>query len=136
MTEAVQLESGRPSRTEILTAALIIAMIVAVAVIVFSNARGALPEVRPFLPMFLTVVVLSEGLTGYLLFQRARLAQTPFYGALAGAYFLRHFWRLHNCPRSRAYSVPTVCSEPALNPRCGYGPSGIPDIPCCCCSRR
>lgn len=91
MTEAVQLESGRPSRTEILTAALIIAMIVAVAVIVFSNARGALPEVRPFLPMFLTVVVLSEGLTGYLLFQRARLAQTPFYGALAGAYFFAAF---------------------------------------------
>ncbi|WP_354533510.1 sensor domain-containing diguanylate cyclase [Ralstonia sp. 1138] len=91
MTEAVQLESGRPSRTEILAAALITALIVAVAAIAFSHARRALPEVRPFLPMFLTVVVLCEGLTGYLLFQRARLVQTPFYGALAGAYFFAAF---------------------------------------------
>ncbi|MEE2978900.1 MAG: sensor domain-containing diguanylate cyclase [Pseudomonadota bacterium] len=87
MTEAVQLEGGRPSRTEILAAALISAMIVAVAAIAFRHAQRTLPEVKPFLPMFLTVVVLCEGLTGYLLFQRARLARTPFYGALAGAYF-------------------------------------------------
>ncbi|MGN7101690.1 sensor domain-containing diguanylate cyclase [Ralstonia holmesii] len=86
MTETVQVEGIAPSRPELFTAAAVSAAIVALAVLAFSYARVLLPEVRPFLPIFLTTVVIFEGLTGYLLLQRARLTGAPFYGALAGAY--------------------------------------------------
>ncbi|WP_112188263.1 sensor domain-containing diguanylate cyclase [Ralstonia sp. GX3-BWBA] len=86
MTETVQVEGIAPSRPELFTAAAVSAAIVALASLAFSYARVLLPEVRPFLPIFLTTVVIFEGLTGYLLLQRARLTGAPFYGALAGAY--------------------------------------------------
>ena len=86
MTEIVQLEGGSPSRRELFAAGAVSATIVVLAVVALRSARIQLPEVRPFLPIFLTMVVLFEGLTGYLLLQRARLAGAPFYGVLAGAY--------------------------------------------------
>ncbi|UGS88837.1 GGDEF domain-containing protein (plasmid) [Ralstonia wenshanensis] len=86
MTETVQVEGVAPSRPELFIAAAVSVAIVALAAFAFSAARLQWPEVRPFLPIFLTTVVLFEGLTGYLLLQRARLAGDPFYGALAGAY--------------------------------------------------
>ncbi|CAJ0785226.1 sensor domain-containing diguanylate cyclase [Ralstonia chuxiongensis] len=86
MTEIVQMEGITPSRPELFTAAAVSVAIVALAAAAFSAARLQWPEVKPFLPIFLTTVVLFEGLTGYLLLQRARLTGVPFYGALAGAY--------------------------------------------------
>ena len=86
MTETLQVEGASPSRHELHAAAVVSATIIALAIASFIGARIQLPEVRSFLPIFLTMVVLFEGLTGYLLLQRARLAGTPFYGVLAGAY--------------------------------------------------
>jgi diguanylate cyclase (GGDEF)-like protein len=91
MTNTVDLEVGRPSRDEILAAVAVSAVTVFVAGVAFRNARLQLAEVKPFLPIFVTMVVLCEGLTGYLLMQRARLAGTPFYGILSGAYIFAAF---------------------------------------------
>jgi diguanylate cyclase (GGDEF)-like protein len=86
MQETTELGARRPSAREQWGATLLVMAIAAVAGWAFVNADVALPEVKPFLPMFLTIVVLSDGLTAYLLLQRARIGGEPFSGMLASAY--------------------------------------------------
>ena len=86
MQEITELGASQPSTRERWGATLLVIVIAAVAGWAFVNADVALPEVKPFLPMFLTMVVLSDGLTAYLLLQRARIGGEAFSGMLASAY--------------------------------------------------
>ncbi len=86
MRETAKLEAKRPSQREWWSAAVLVAVIAATAGTAYARADVALAEVKPFLPMFLTMVVLSDGLTAYLLLQRARIGDDFFSGTLASAY--------------------------------------------------
>nr|WP_311530074.1 sensor domain-containing diguanylate cyclase [uncultured Ralstonia sp.] len=86
MQEITELGASQPSAYEQWGATLLVIAIAAVAGWAFVNADVALPEVKPFLPIFLTMVVLSDGLTAYLLLQRARIGGEAFSGMLASAY--------------------------------------------------
>lgn len=86
MQETTELGASRPSARERWGATLVVIAIAAIAGWAFVNANVALPEVKPFLPMFLTMVVLSDSLTAYLLLQRARIGGEAFSGMLASAY--------------------------------------------------
>lgn len=74
------------TRREFVTAALVVAAIAVVTCLAFLQADTMLAEVKPFLPMFLTTIVLSDSLTAYLLWQRARIGEDAFSGMLASAY--------------------------------------------------
>ncbi|MDE2201248.1 MAG: GGDEF domain-containing protein [Burkholderiaceae bacterium] len=74
------------TRREFITAATVVVLIVAVMGLAFLHAETPLAEVKPFLPMFLTTIVLSDSLTAYLLWQRARIGADAFSGILASAY--------------------------------------------------
>lgn len=74
------------NQAHIKVATCIAAAMLFAALFIFNRLDQLLPEVKPFLPIYATCIILLEGLTGYLLISQFLSSRRWFLGVIASAY--------------------------------------------------
>uniref|UniRef100_UPI003566E18E MASE4 domain-containing protein n=1 Tax=Arsukibacterium sp. TaxID=1977258 RepID=UPI003566E18E len=82
----IDLYETQHNRRHVKVAASIAAVLVVVAIMVSGRLQLPLSEIKPFLPIYATAIILLEGLTAYLLIAQLLSTRRWYLGFIAAAY--------------------------------------------------